>query len=411
MAASGPPGAFPQAAGARGGRATGGLLRAALAGSSFSAGGRTAGGSSWGLWGRGSLAAFEGRAAGGASVDGDVATGQAGADWSSGPLLLGLSASYSRGEGGYAAAGGGRGSTRSSMAALAPYAALDAGRFSAWGAFGAGRGGMSLSPEGGAEASADIGMEMGAAGLRGALADLGGGWRLSLSADAMAARFASEAAPGLPEAEARTSRVRAAVEASWTRALAGGGEFSARLEGGARRDGGDAERGWGAEVSAGLSWARGALAFGIEGRHLAAHEDGGFGRTGVSARLDWDCGPGGLGPSASLRRRWGIAAASGLDQLFAMRRMGQFGAESDAGGLEAELGWGLALPGGRLLATPFLLRGTRTGGGAQTLGWRLERLGPDGAAPGAGMAVKLTRRAGAAGGGERGILLEARLGF
>ena len=409
--AAAPSAAFPPAAGARGGRPSGGALRAALADSSFSAGGRTAGGSSWGLWGRGSLAAFEGRSAGGTAVDGDVATGQAGADWSSGPLLLGLSASYSRGEGGYAAAGGGRGSTRSSMAALAPYAALDAGRFSAWGAFGAGRGGMSLSPEGGAEAEADIGMEMGAAGLRGGLADLGGGWRLSLAADAMAARFVSEEAPGLPEAEARTSRARAAVEASWTRALAGGGEFSARLEGGARHDGGDAERGWGAEVSAGLSWARGGLAFGIEGRHLAAHEDGGFSRTGASARLDWDCGPGGLGPSASLRRRWGIAAASGLDQLFAMRRMGQFGAESGAGGLDAELGWGLALPGGRLLATPFLLRGTGPGGGRQTLGWRLERLGPDGAAPGTGMAVKLTRRTAAAGDDERGILVEARLGF
>ena len=408
-AAAGPSAAFPPAAGARGGRPAGGLLRAALAGSSFDAGGRTAGGSSWGLWGRGSLAAFEGRAAGGASVDGDVATGQAGADWASGPLLLGLSASYSRGEGGYAAAGGGRGSTRSSMAALAPYAALDAGRFSAWGAFGAGRGGMSLSPEGGAEAEADIGMEMGAAGLRGDLADLGGGWRLSLAADAMAARFVSEEAPGLPEAEARTSRARAAVEASWTRALAGGGEFSARLEGGARHDGGDAERGWGAEVSAGLSWARGGLAFGIEGRHLAAHEDGGFSRTGASARLDWDCGPGGLGPSASLRRRWGIAAASGLDQLFAMRRMGQFGAESGAGGLDAELGWGLALPGGRFLATPFLLHGAQAGGSMQTLGWRLDPRGPDGRAAGARMAVKLAR--GAAADGGLGILIEARLGF
>ncbi len=392
-------------AGARGERPSGGLLRAALAGSSFSAGG-----SSWGLWGRGSLASFEGRAAGGAAVDGDVATGQAGADWSSGLWLFGISASHSRGDGDYSDDAGG-GSMESSMTALTPYASMDAGRFSAWGAFSAGSGDMKLMPEGGAAVEAGIDLRMGAAGLRGDLADLGGGWRLSLAADAMAARFASEEAPGLPEAESRASRFRAAVEASWTRALAGGGEFSARLEGGARHDGGDAEEGWGAEVSAGLSWARGGLAFGIKGRHLAAHEDGGFSRTGVSARLDWDCGPGGLGPSASLRRRWGAAEAVGAERLLSAPRMGQFGAEPDAGGLKAELGWGLALPGGRLLATPFLLRGTRPGGGAQTLGWRLERLTPDGAAPGAGMAVKLTRRADAAGGGERGILVEARLGF
>ena len=399
-------------AGARGERPPGGLLRAALAGSSFSAGGRAAGGSSWGLWGRGSLASFEGRAAGGAAVDGDVATGQAGADWSSGLWLFGISASHSRGDGDYSDDAGG-GSMESSMTALTPYASMDAGRFSAWGAFSAGSGDMKLMPEGGAAVEAGIDLRMGAAGLRGELMDLGGGRSLSLAADAMAVRSAAAAAAGLPEAKSRTSRVRAAVEASWSRELADGGRFSARLEGGARLDGGGAEEGLGAEVSAGLSWTAlpGGLSFELEGRHLVAHEDGGFSRTGASAHLSWDCGPDGLGPSASLRRRWGITTASGLDQLFAMRRMGQFGAESGAGGLEAELGWGLALPGGRFLAAPFLLHGTRPGGGGQTLGWRLERLGPDGRAAGAGMALKLTRRTGAAANDEHGILLEARLGF
>ena len=394
-------------AGARGERPPGGLLRAALAGSSFSAGG-----SSWGLWGRGSLASFEGRAAGGAAVDGDVATGQAGADWSSGLWLFGISASHSRGDGDYSDDAGG-GSMESSMTALTPYASMDAGRFSAWGAFSAGSGDMKLTPEGGAAVEAGIDMRMGAAGLRGELMDLGDGLSLSLVSDAMAVRSAAAAAAGLPEAKSRTSRVRAAVEASWSRELADGGRFSARLEGGARLDGGGAEEGLGAEVSAGLSWTAlpGGLSFELEGRHLVAHEDGGFSRTGASAHLSWDCGPDGLGPSASLRQRWGITTASGLDQLFAMRRMGQFGAEPGAGGLEAELGWGLALPGGRFLAAPFLLHGTRPGGGGQTLGWRLERLGPDGRAAGAGMALKLTRRTGAAANDEHGILLEARLGF
>ncbi len=399
-------------AGARGERPSGGLLRAALAGSSFSAGGRAAGGSSWGLWGRGSLASFEGRAAGGAAVDGDVATGQAGADWSSGLWLFGISASHSRGDGDYSDDAGG-GSMESSMTALTPYASMDAGRFSAWGAFSAGSGDMKLMPEGGAAVEAGIDMRMGAAGLRGELMDLGDGLSLSLVSDAMAVRSAAAAAAGLPEAKSRTSRVRAAVEASWSRELADGGRFSARLEGGARLDGGGAEEGLGAEVSAGLSWTAlpGGLSFELEGRHLVAHEDGGFSRTGASAHLSWDCGPDGLGPSASLRRRWGITTASGLDQLFAMRRMGQFGAEPGAGGLEAELGWGLALPGGRFLAAPFLLHGAQAGGSMQTLGWRMEPLGADGAAPGLGMALKLTRRTAAAANDEHGILLEARLGF
>ncbi len=409
-AAAMPSGALPSVGAGRGAyedRSPGGLLRAALAGSSFSAGG-----SSWGLWGRGSLASFEGRAAGGAAVDGDVATGQAGADWSSGLWLFGISASHSRGDGDYSDDAGG-GSMESSMTALTPYASMDAGRFSAWGAFSAGSGDMKLMPEGGAAVEAGIDLRIGAAGLRGELMDLGGGRSLSLAADAMAVRSAAAAAAGLPEAKARTSRVRAAVEASWSRELADGGRFSARLEGGARLDGGGAEEGLGAEVSAGLSWTAlpGGLSFELEGRHLVAHEDGGFSRTGASAHLSWDCGPDGLGPSASLRRRWGITTASGLDQLFAMRRMGQFGAEPGAGGLEAELGWGLALPGGRFLAAPFLLHGAQAGGSMQTLGWRMEPLGADGAAPGLGMALKLTRRTAAAANDEHGILLEARLGF
>ena len=411
LAAPGPSGTLAPSTG-RGARSLGGLLRGALASSSFNAGGSTASGADWGLWGRGSMAALEGRSAMGAAVDGDVATGQVGADWSAGRWLFGISASYSRGDGDYADAGGG-GSMESSMAALTPYAGVDAGRLSAWGAFGAGWGDMTLAPERGAAVKAGIDMRLGAAGFRGELMDFGDGFSLSLVSDAMAARSASDAADGLPEAEAEASRVRAAVEASWTRSLADGTRFSARLEGGVRMDGGAAEDGLGGEVSAGLSWLRCGLAVEIEGRRLVAHEDDDFAQTGVSAHLDWEvCGAGGLGPSASLRQRWGIATASGLEQLFAMRRMGRLGLEPDASGLDAELGWGVALPGGRFLGTPFMLHGTQARGSLQTLGWRIEPLGPDGGAADAGMALKLVRRAaGIVGRNDHGILLEARLGF
>ena len=411
-AAAAPSGARPAGGGAYEARPLGRMLRGALANSSFNAGGKTAGGADWGLWGRGSVATLEGRSADGVRVDGDVTTGQVGADWASGLWLFGISASHSRGEGDYSDDAGG-GSMESSMTALTPYASMDAGRFSAWGAFSAGGGDMTLSPDGGAAVEADIDMRMGAAGLRGALMDLGDGLSLSLVSDAMAMRSTSDAAAGLPEAKARASRVRAAVEASWTRELADGGEFSARLEGGLRHDGGDAEEGLGAEVSAGVSWKmRCGLSAAVEGRRLVAHKDGDFSQAGASAHLAWEaCGAGGLGPSASLRRRWGIATASGLDQLFALRRMGQFGAESGAGGLDAEFGWGVALPGGRFLGTPFLLHGTQGGGSTQALGWRMKPLGADEKAANLGMALKLTRRTGAADNDEHGILLEARLGF
>ncbi len=396
---------------ARSGNSLGHLLRNALANSSFNAGGTTQRGSAWGLWGRGSVTSLDGRA-GGVAVDGDVVTGQFGADLSVGRRsLLGLSVSHSRGEGDYVGAVG-RGAMESTMTALTPYLSTATDRFSAWGALSVGRGGTTLAPERGARVEADVEMEMGAAGLRGELADFGDGFSVSLLSDAMAMRSTAEASAGMPRAEAEASRIRAAVEASWSRRTADGGQLSARLEGGARWDGGDAEEGLGGEVSAGVSWMRGGLAFELEGRRLVTHEDDGFSQTGASAHLAWDVrGKGGLGPSVSVRRHWGIATASGLDQLFAMRHMGRFGTESAAGGLDAEFGWGLPLFGGRFLGRPFLLHGARGGGGLQTLGWRMQPLDTGRAAIDASMAFKLTRRAGVLGGNDHGASLEARLRF
>ncbi len=396
---------------ARSGNSLGHLLRNALANSSFNAGGTTQRGSAWGLWGRGSVTSLDGRA-GGVAVDGDVVTGQFGADLSVGRRsLLGLSVSHSRGEGDYVGAVG-RGAMESTMTALTPYLSTATDRFSAWGALSVGRGGTTLAPERGARVEADVEMEMGAAGLRGELADFGDGFSVSLLSDAMAMRSTAEASAGMPRAEAEASRIRAAVEASWSRRTADGGQLSARLEGGARWDGGDAEEGLGGEVSAGVSWMRGGLAFELEGRRLVTHEDDGFSQTGASAHLAWDVrGKGGLGPSVSLRRHWGIATASGLDQLFAMRHMGRFGTESAAGGLDAEFGWGLPLFGGRFLGRPFLLHGAQGGGSLQTLGWRMRPLDTGRAAIDASMAFKLTRRAGVLGGNDHGASLEARLRF
>ncbi len=350
--------------------------------------------------------------AGGVAVDGDVVTGQFGAGLSVGRRsLLGLSVSHSRGEGDYVGAVG-RGAMESTMTALTPYLSTATDRFSAWGALSLGRGGTTLAPERGARVEADIEMEMGAAGLRGELIDFGDGFSVSLLSDAMAMRSTAEASAGMPRAEAEASRIRAVVEASWSRRTADGGQLSARLEGGARWDGGDAEEGLGGEVSAGVSWMRGGLAFELEGRHLVTHEDDDFSQTGASAHLAWDVrGKGGLGPSVSVRRHWGIATASGLDQLFAMRHMGRFGTESAAGGFDAEFGWGLPLFGGRFLGRLFLLHGARGGGGLQTLGWRMQPLDKGRATIDASMAFKLTRRAGVLGGNDHGASLETRLRF
>ncbi len=389
------------------------MMRTALAGSSFTAGGTTERGSAWGLWGRGSVTVLDGHS-GAVSVDGDVATGQVGADLSLGRRwLVGLSLSRSQGDGDYVGALG-RGEMESTMTALTPYLSTATDRFSAWGALSLGWGDRMLRPERGAAVDTDIDMEMGAAGVRSELMSFGEGVRLSLLSDAMAMRVTSEVPAGLPlpKTDAEVSRIRAAVEASWTRQMEDGGQVSARIEGGVRRDGGDAEEGFGGEVSAGASLMRDGLTFELEGRHLVTHEDDEFSQTGASAYLAWDpWDAGGLGPSVSLRQQWGIDTSSGLDQMFAMRHMDHFGMESSAGGLDAEFGWGLPLFGGRYLGTPFLLHGAQGGGSLQTLGWRLKPLDGGRASMDASMTFKLMRHVGIFGEDDRGLSLEARLGF
>ena len=354
------------------------LLRNALARSSFQGGGTTAGGRHWGLWGRGAYTAFNG-SSGALSVDGGVTTGQLGADVSGEFWTVGLSVSHSQGDGDYSR-GGSAGDLESTMTAFIPYISLGTERFSVWGAAGAGEGEMTLMPDEGDELETDIELEMGAVGLRGRLLGSGRGFGLAVLSDAMFVNSVSEQIGNLPGADVDTSRIRLALEGSWTRQLASGGLFSTSLEGGLRQDEGDAEEGLGGEVSATLSWIQDSLTFELEGRTLLSHEDDGFDQKGVSAYLAWDPSPDSPeGPAVSLRQRWGVSTASGMQQLFEAQEMSRFGLESEQPGLDAEVSWGLPLFGERLVGVPFLRHGTGLGAGTQSLGvWisPLQETGP-----------------------------------
>ena len=387
------------------------MFGAAFASSFFEAAGQLADGSYWGAWGRGSFTDLQGTTAAGLRLDGDVLTGQLGADWSNGRMLFGLSLSHSKGDGDYGGDGGREGALESTMTALTPYASVGSEQFSMWGALSAGRGDTMVAPHQGAVIEADTEMDIAAAGLRGQLVNLDNGFGLSILSDAMAMRSSSEETVQLPGIDADVSRVRLSVEGAWIRRMADGGEFSARLEGGLRRDGGDAEEGIGSEISGGLAWTRGGLTFEVEGRTLVTHEDDGFGQTGASAYLAWDPRLASeLGPAVSLRQHWGIATGSGLEQMFQMRDLGQFGMESGAARLDAELGWGLPMFGGRFVGTPYLLHGTHQGGRVQTFGWRLGSLDENNALD-LSLTVKAMRRVSDTGLSEEGFALGTHLRF
>ena len=122
-----------------------------LAGTSFSLTGETDDEGSVSIWGRGAVTHLAGRDAAGAAaggdvaVDGEVATGLLGADWTRGPWTTGLLLTHSEGDGGYRGAGGG--AVASTLTGVWPWTRYAVGeRLSAWGVAGYGDGSLTLEP-------------------------------------------------------------------------------------------------------------------------------------------------------------------------------------------------------------------------------------------------------------------------
>ena len=152
------------------------------------------------------------------------------------------------------------------------------------------------------------------------------------------------------------------------------------FEVGLRRDGGDAETGFGADVGGGLAFSAPAsgLSMDVSARGLLAHEASGFREWGASAGLGYDPDPSPHGLTASLRQTWGAASTGGADALLGRPTMAGFDAGDDGtGGFDAErrfeatLGYGMSAFGGRFVGTPELGLGLSESGRDYRLGWRL----------------------------------------
>ena len=161
--------------------------RELLLGSSFALTGGSAETGFGALWGRASVSGFDGRD-GDLTVDGEVTSAMLGADWTRGRATAGLTVAHSRGEGSYRSPGG-DGEAESTLTGVYPYGryALSE-RVSLWGVAGLGRGSLTLKPGNGSRIETDMGLAMGALGLRGVLVEAPeeGGVELSVKTDAMA---------------------------------------------------------------------------------------------------------------------------------------------------------------------------------------------------------------------------------
>ena len=357
-----------------------------LIGSSFALTRGTAEGGFGALWGRGAVSRFDGRE-GDLTLDGEVGSALFGADWRRDGATAGLALAHSRGEGGYRSPAG-DGGVESTLTGVYPwgrYAVSE--RLAVWGVAGYGAGTLTLTPKDETPIETDMGLAMAAVGGRSVVVKppAEGGLELAAKSDALVVRTASEevrASGGrsLAASDARVTRLRLGVEGTWRGLGAGAGEFVPSLEVGVRHDGGDAETGFGADIGAGVAWtdpSRG-LEAGLAVRSLLTHEAGGFRERGFAGSLSWDPAPSSQrGPSLTLSRTVGAQASGGMDALFGVEGARVPGAANDDGDelrrrtLEAKLGYGVAVFGGRYTGTPELGLGLSQARREVALGWRL----------------------------------------
>ena len=394
-----------------------------LPGSSFSLTAETVGRGFISIWGRGAVTRFSGRAPATAQagddlpVDGEVASGLLGADWTRGRWTTGLLVSHSLGEGGYGSAGGpgsgtGTGGTvTSTLTGVWPWVRLALGeRLSVWGVAGYGEGSLTLDPgdaEGARTGAIRTGLDltMMAVGLRGVLArppDTGG-FELAVRTDAMGVRTHSAAVGGgsgnLAAATAEVARLRLGLEGSRPFRLADGSVLTPSAGIGVRRDGGDAETGFGADIGAGVAWSDPKRGLGAElrGRALLTHESKGFRQRGLAGSFSWDPVTGDRGPRLSLTQTLGVPAQGVVEAPLGRTALAGRPPNDPRNAprqrrLEARFGYGFAAFGDRFTSTPEIAVGLSNAGRDYSLGWRLARGGggPDGSA--LELAVEARRR-------------------
>ena len=313
------------------------------------------------VWGQGAYGHFGGRD-GDLAVDGEVATGTLGMDYTTGPWTAGLALSHSSGLGSYAQPMTSGGEVTSSVTGAYPYVGFEVApeRLSLWVAGGYGLGGLSLTPTDGEPLETRINLLATAAGVRGTVvpASAAGGFSLDVNADGMLLRAASEAAPGLVATAAEVNRIRLGLEGSYEVAFGGGARLTPSVEVGVRRDGGDAETGFGVDVGGGLSFTHPGIGFslGLKGRALVLHETADVAEWGASGWLAWDPNPGSeLGPALTVSPSTGTSSEGGAAALWSRPTLaGLDGDPMDAnqtGRVDARFGYGLDLMGG--VGTPW----------------------------------------------------------
>ena len=329
--------------------------------------------SQWAFWGDVAGSRFDGQD-GETSLNGNLTTATAGADFHRGRWFGGVALSWSEGDGDYRYGTGETGEMRSELTSVNPYLRYEHSQnTSFWGVFGIGSGEWSLTPEGAvAGLSHDLTTTTAAFGGRGVVSRTPGGFELAVRSDIRATDTRADALSGMADDGGRTSRARLLLEGSRAWALDSGAMLGITLEAGLRADGGDAETGGGAEVGGALSYATGRFALQASARTLAAHENEQYRESGAGISLLYRPRADGSGFSLQFGSAWG-ATQSGIQQLWARQDARGLARGGRSMGMaqryETELGFGIAGRGKAVLWRPwFGAQSTHGGAPAMRMG-------------------------------------------
>ena len=338
--------------------------------------GESVGGPRWTVWGQGDLQTFRGAETESEGYDGDLRTGYLGLDARLGEKWLVGAAVARSGGGGDWRVGSSSGRLTTALTVVHPYLRWGGRDTSVWALAGVGLGtAENERMPTGKRGTSPLRLGLGLVEGRRRLATTGRGLAVDLRGEASWARLRTgdgeETVDGL---EAGVRRVRTGVEA--TLALDGPGGLQVAPFGAVstRHDGGAGQTGVGLEVAGGVRLTGGRVRVEAQGRMLALHTATDYEERGVSMTASVGAGQYEPGLTASIRPRWG-APGYGAESLWQDQFQSYtYGAERAGAAVDARVGYGLRLSGGRVL-TPFGGYGQMGAGRRMQLGANLGMLG------------------------------------
>ena len=325
------------------------------------------------FWGSGDYRSISGGSPQSVDYDGSVTSANLGIDTQLGAdTLAGVALAQTQGTVNYTASNA-SGELTTSLTSVNPYVGWQmAGGMNLWGVAGYGTGEVEMDDESAGTPVRDLSQRMVAAGVSGPLMSsdkmIGGGTTtLNVKGEAAFTWADIDGSGTLEVISLSASRQRLMFEAEHVRKLDSGAIFTPSLEVGLRNDGGDGETGTSVEAGGALRYEDAESGLTVEGRArtLLSHA-GDYEESGVSGLVRLVPDGSGRGLALAVQPAWG-RTGSGVNRLWENGVTSGVSPENQAR-LNAEIGYGLGVPHGLGVVTPYTGLAL-TDGGARS--WRM----------------------------------------